>query len=366
MRKYYVLLAFVFVITVGVRMMRAQTLSYVDDGGRYKSVVEKLDPALDAIVSPDAQLVVVKNGFVATEGLTWLQDGPVGHLFFCDRSVDVNAVYKMAPNGTTEVAVKEAGYRGPWDDNTKQNLGHLHTNGFDPKDPHYQQWISAGCDGLASDPQGRLLIATFGGRSIERLEKDGRRTVLADRYEGKRFNGTDDIVVRRNGTIYFSDIYDLRTNAKSPLVELHQTGLYMIKDGKVTLALSQEENPGSNGVALSPDEKYLYVTTAGKKLSRYEVQPDDTLKNGKLFTDLNGDSRPGSPDGLRADSQGNVYCSGPGGLWIFSPSGKHLGTIKVPEKFASFAFGDADYKTVYIGGETTIYMIQMNVAGIHF
>src|SRR5438046_2697723 len=103
MRKYYVLLAAVFVITVGVPMMRAQTLSYVtEDGVRFKSVVERLDPALDAIVSPDAQLMAVKNGFVATEGVTWLQDGPVGHLYFCDRSVDVNVVYKMAPNGTTE------------------------------------------------------------------------------------------------------------------------------------------------------------------------------------------------------------------------------------------------------------------------
>jgi gluconolactonase len=366
MRKYYVLLAAALVTTVGVRMMQAQTLSYVDDGMRFKSVVERIDPGLDAIVSADAQMAVVKNGFVATEGLTWLQDGPTGHLYFCDRSVDVNVVYKMAANGKTEVAVKDAGYRGPRDAKSMQDIGHLHTNGFDAKDPHYQQWISSGCDGLGADPQGRLLIATFGGRTIERLEKDGKRTVLAERFDGKKFNGTDDIVVRRNGTIYFTDIYDFRTNAKSPLVELHQVGLYMIKDGKVTLALSQEQNPGSNGVALSPDEKYLYVTTSGKKLSRYEVQPDDTLINGKLFADLSADPKPGSPDGLRADSQGNVYCSGPGGLWIFSPAGKHLGTIKVPENFASFGFGDADYKTMYIGGESTIYMIQMNVAGIHF
>jgi gluconolactonase len=365
MKKWYVALALVFVVTVGVRMIRAQTLSFSGEGVRYKAIVEKLDPALDAIVSPDAQMVAVTNGFTATEGLVWIQDPPSGHLLFCDRSVEVNVVYKMTSNGKTEVAVKQAGYRGPWDDNAKRDLGHLHTNGFDAKDPHYREWISSGCDGLGVDPQGRLLIATFGGRTIERLEKDGRRTVLADRYEGKRFNGTDDITVRRDGTIYFSDIYDFRTNAKSPLVELHQAALYMIKDGKVTQALTEQDNPGSNGVALSPDEKYLYVTTAGKKLSRYEVQPDGMLKNGKLFVELN-DSRPGSPDGLRADSQGNVYCSGPGGVWIFSPSGKHLGTIKVPENFASFGFGDPDYKTLYIGGETTIYMVPMNVAGIHF
>ena len=367
MRKCFVLLAVVFVITVGVRVTQAQTpadtwkMGYADDRVVFNSVVERLDPALDAIVSPDAQLSVVTNGFIAVEGVTWIQDSPVGHLYFCDRSGDVNAVYKMAPNGTTEVAVKNAGV--VWDDNAKRDIGHVHGNGYDPSDPHYRQWISTGCDGTAVDPQGRLLIATWGGRSIVRIEKDGKRTVLADQYQGKKFDGTDDIAVRQNGTMYFSDLYDFRAGAKSPLVEMPE-GLFMIKDGKVTVALSDQQNPGSNGVALSPDEKYFYVTTSGKKLSRYEVQPDGTLKNGQPFADLNGDKRPGGPDGLRADSQGNVYTSGPGGVWIFSPSGKHIGTIEVPEHFASFGFGDANHKTLYIGGQTTIYRIPMNVAGI--
>ena len=368
MKKCCGLVAVFGVLTMGLAFARAQT--------REPSVV-KFDPALDALVSVDAQVITVTKGpgfkagelrpgagsYGFTEGLVWFQQGTTGYLLFSD--IPANTVYKMTPDGKVSVFVEQSGYRGPWDGYTMTYVGHDNNNGKDPKDPLYRTFNQIGSDGLGLDPQGRLVICAFPGRSVDRIEKDGKRVVLADRVDGKRLNGPNDLTIKKNGTIYFSDTFSWRLRDKDPTVEMHSVAVYMIKDGKVSAVTTDISGP--NGVALSADEKILYATAPGATIRAYDVQPDDTLANSRLFIDMSSDkSGRGGPDGMRTDSKGNVYSSGPGGVWIMSPAGKHLGTIRVPEGFASFAFGDADFKTLYIGGRTTIYKIPMKVEGRHF
>jgi len=351
-------LALFGVLIAGVVMLRAQTPSL------HESSVVTLDPALGQIVSPDAQLQMVKAGFGFTEGLTWVQQGNSGYLLFSD--IPANAINKMTPDGKVSVFLEQSGYRGPWNGYAMVNVGHLQNNGKDPSDPLYRQFIMIGSDGLTLDPQGRLLICTFPGRSVERIEKDGKRVVLADRFQGKILNGPNDVVVKKDGAIYFSDTFSGRLRDKDASTELHYAAVYMIKDGKMSVVV-KDDDTSPNGLAFSPDEKYLYVTAPGATIRRYDVQPDDTVTNGKLLIDLSaGRNGPGGPDGIRVDSKGNIYSSGPGGLWIISPEGKHLGTIRVPEGFANLSFGDSDHQTLYIGGRTSIYKIHLNVAGNHY
>jgi gluconolactonase len=357
MKKSFVVVAVFCVMTIAVGLERAQTPSD-------KPAVVRLDPTLDGIVSSNAELQVVKSGFGFTEGLTWVQQGKTGYLLFSD--IPANVVDKMTADGTVSVFVDQSGYRGPWNGYTMENVGHLQNNGKDPKDPLFRQFNMIGSDGLTLDPQGRLVICTFPGRSVERIEKNGKRVVIADRYEGKRLNGPNDVVVKKDGAIYFSDTFSWRLREKDPSTELDYAAIYMLKNGKLTIAI--KDIPSPNGLAFSPDEQYLYANgSADNYIRRYDVQPDDTMTNGKLLIDLSLDkSAPGITDGMRVDSQGNIWSSGPGGLWIISPEGKHLGTILVPERFANLSFGDADYKTVFIGGRTSIYKIHVNVPGNHY
>ncbi len=221
-----------------------------------------------------------------------------------------------------------------------------------------------GADGLTLDRQGRLIVATFAGRSLMRVEKNGQRTVLADRYEGKRFGGPNDVVVRRDGAIYFTDTFGaFRLREKDPRRELDFNAVYMWKDGKLTLVV--KDMPTTNGLAFSPDEQYLYVNGGRDNyVNRYDVRADGVLANGKLFIDMRKETGGGVTDGLRVDTKGNLYETAPGGVWIISPEGKHLGTIRAPEVSTNVGFGDADKKTLYIAARTGIYKIRVNTPGI--
>jgi gluconolactonase len=208
------------------------------------------------------------------------------------------------------------------------------------------------------------VIATWAGRSIDRIEHNGKRTVLADKYQGKRFGGTNDVIVKKDGTIYFTDGFGgLRGREKDPKRELFANGVYMLKNGEVTQVI--DDIPNTNGVAFSPDEKILYANGSRDRfVKRYDVQADGTLKNGKMLIDINKEEAPGITDGLRVDVNGNLWETGAGGVWIISPEGKHLGTILLPELGANVEFGDADRKTLYIAARTSIYKIRTNIAGI--
>jgi gluconolactonase len=321
--------------------------------------VVRLDPALDALVSPDATLELVRGDFGFTEGTTWLSEGSSGYLLFSD--IPANVIYKMSPDGKDlSVYVERSANSGmhPW------RWGFIQNNGKDKSDPKYEEYPMIGSNGLALDRQGRLVIATWAGRSIVRMEKDGKRTVLADSYEGKHFGGPNDIVVKNDGAIYFTDTYGgLRLREKDPRKELDFNAVFMWNDGKLTLVV--KDVPNTNGLAFSPDEKILYVNGSfDRYVKAYDVKPDDTVGNGRMLIDMHDDPARGITDGLRVDVKGNLWETGPGGVWIITPDGKHIGTIKTPELAANVEFGDRDHKTLYIAARTGIYKIRLNVAGI--
>jgi gluconolactonase len=320
--------------------------------------VLRLDPALDALVAADAKVELVKSGYGFTEGPVWVQKGKEGYLLFTD--IPGNVIWKLTPDGKASVYLSNVGYNGPevW------RWGGIQNNGKERTDPAFEEFAMIGADGLALDRQNRLIIATFAGRSLMRIENNGQRTVLADNDEGKRFGGPNDVVVKRDGAIYFTDTYGaFRLRDKDPRRELLFNAVYMWKSGKLTRVV--DDMPATNGLAFSPDEKYLYVNgSRDNYVNRYEVRADGTLANGKLFADMRKETERGITDGLRVDTKGNLYETAPGGVWIISPEGKHLGTIRVPEQSTNIGFGDADRKTLYIAARTSIYKIRVNTPGI--
>src|ERR1700686_1457519 len=270
----YVLVTTSFEMMFGLGFVRAQT------PGDKPSVV-RLDPALDELISSDAKLQVAKDGIGEgdgfTEGTNWVQHGKTGYLLFSD--IPGNVVYKLTPDGTLSVYLDRSGYTGPFNGHTLLTAGGSTENG---------PFVQLGTDGLTLDPQGRLILCAFGDRALERLEKDGKRTILADSYEGKRFKGPNDAVGKKDGTIYFSETFSgLRDQPNAPKSlnkGLDRMYIFMIKDGKLSPAVT--DTSSTNGLAFSPDEKYLYANTGGRYIRRYDVQPDDTVTNGQLLIDV--------------------------------------------------------------------------------
>lgn len=317
------------------------------------------DPAVETLISPDAKVELLATGFGFAEGIVWMQKkGKPGFLVMSD--IPANVIFKITPDGKQSLYMDRSGYTGYdiW------RVGFIQNNGRDKSDPKYEEFPMIGSNGLTLDPQGRLLIASWTGRSIDRIENDGKRTILAGRWEGKRFGGTNDLISKKNGTIYFTDGYNgMRGRDKDPSKEIDFRGVFMLKNGKVTRIAPEIETP--NGLALSPDEKYLYLNNGGlKKIRRYEVQADDTPVNPTMFFDMSEDQSRGIADGMKVDTKGNIYTSGPRGIWIISPQGKLLGKIMVPEQVANLTFGGSDYKTLYIAARSSIYKVQLKTAGL--
>lgn len=313
------------------------------------SVVERVDPALDAVIAADAKLELLKEDYFGfLEGPVWVPEQKGGYLLFSD--IAANRIYKWSQDGQLSVFLERSGFTGT----DASSAGLQLNNGR-------LEIILLGSNGLTLDSEGRVVFGTHGDRALKRREKDGSITVLADRFEGKRFSGPNDLVYRSDGALYFSDVAaGLRGGAKSPLRELDFFGLYLLKDGKLQVVERNPENGGSNGVALSPDDKHLYAS-AGPKIVRYDVQPDGMLANRIVFFDMSPGG-PGGSDGLKVDRSGNVYSTGPGGVWIISPQGKHLGRIRVPT--TNMAFGGADGKMLYLVSRGNLGRIPMKVAGV--
>jgi len=233
---------------------------------------------------------------------------------------------------------------------------------------------------MTLDPDGRVTVAGHARRNVWRLESvdpKAQITVLADSYQGKKLNSPNDLVYKSDGSLYFTDPpYGLPTQSDNdPSKELQVNGVYRIPAARQQkagapperdkLQLIIQDLPRPNGIALSPDEKFLYIADSGKKIwMRYRMQPDGSVSDGALFLDSSSDPATGSPDGIRVDRKGNVYGSGPGGVWIISPEGKHLGTIKIPERVSNVAWGDRDGKTLYITASTSLYRIKLNIPGV--
>ena len=317
-----------------------------------RNAVVRLDPALDGVIGPDAKAELLKGYyFGALEGPVWVDDASGGYLLFSDMAG--NVIYKWQPSGDLSVFLDKSGYTG----SDLNNVGGQYSNGL-------LHLLLIGSNGLTLDREGRLIIAGMTDRNVTRLEKDGKRTVLADRYDGKRLNSPNDLVTKSDGAIYFTETTSgIRGRDEGTAREIPFHGLYLIKDGMLRLLDKDPQGAAPNGVAFSPDEKILYVN-GGMKIVAYDVLPDDTIANPRVVIDTSVEKVPGNTDGMKVDRSGNIYFSGPGGVWIVSPQGKHLGTIMTPERVANIAFGDADSKTLYMVGGRSLWRIRVNTPGI--
>jgi gluconolactonase len=311
----------------------------VDDAAA--GVVLSADPALEAIVPAGYSIERLRGGFVFTEGPLWVDNGERGaYLLFSDTPE--NAIYRWASDGAVTEFMKPVYKEIP------------------------EEGRSVGSNGLTLDANDRLVIAENGYRQISRLGRDNSRTVLASEYEGNRLNSPNDLVYHSNGSLYFTDPpYGLLQQDSDPAKELPFNGIFRLSpDGTLTLLNRSQSRP--NGLAFSPDEKTLYVANSDPRLKvwvAYTVNDDGTLGEGRVFYDVSSETSAGLPDGLKVDKQGNIYATGPGGVWIFNPEGKHLGTIQPEEVPANVAWGD-DGKTLYMTARTGIYRIRLLAEGI--
>ncbi|MEO1432155.1 MAG: SMP-30/gluconolactonase/LRE family protein [Cyanobacteria bacterium J06632_19] len=285
-------------------------------GNTHANTSEKSD-----IVDDNTKVEKLFSGLKFTEGPVW---NPDGFLLFSDIPADT--IYK-------------------W--NTKDK-------------PTIFRRPSGNTNGNAYDNQRRLISAQH-NRKLTRTEKDGKITVLAERYKDKRLNSPNDVVVKSDGSIYFTDPpYGIKKEEE----ELGFYGIYRWEtNGNLTLLNKEMIRP--NGIAFSPDEKKLYVSDSEKlHILVFDVKPDGTLSAGKVFAELPGTTDKGVPDGMKVDTKGNVYCTGSGGVWIFSPAGKLIDKISVTEKATNLAWGNKDYKTLYITAGNSVYRIPLNTVGI--
>src|ERR1700739_1817066 len=314
------------------------------------SFIARLNPALDEIVAADAKVEKVADSFGFLEGPVWVRKG--GYLLFSD--IPANVIYKFNPTDSkVSVFLAYSGFTGT----DSSSAGMQLNNGKGTV-------TLLGSNAVTVDPQGRIVYCAHGDRQVVGLGGGGRRPVLASQYEGKRLNSPNDLVFKSDGALYFTDPpAGLREGDKDPKKELPFNGVYLFKDGQLRLLYKDMALP--NGIAFSPDEKFLYVNDSVKKtILRFEVKPDDTLGEPQLVIDMTSDKAPGGPDGIKVDQKGNIYCTGPGGFWIVSPEGKHFGTVLNTELPANLAFGDADGKTLYLTARTGLYRIRLKVAGI--
>jgi gluconolactonase len=302
--------------------------------------IERLDPALDALLPSDAPIEQLAEGFTWSEGPTWFQNSVV----FSD--VPENIIYQWKPGAkTATVFMKPSGLLSPR--------------------PGFRE---QGSNGLGVDADGRLLICQHGERRIARVEKEGTQTALADRFEGKRFNSPNDLARRKNGDLYFTDPpYGLEGLNKSPLKELDFNGVFRLSaEGKVSAVV--RDLPFPNGIGLSPDETVLYVAVSegnAPRVMAYNIHADGSVANGRVFfdaTSLKSPEKKGSCDGLKVDVKGNVWATGPGGVLIISPAGKLLGTVLTGQATGNCCWGD-DGSTLYITADMFLYRVKTKTKG---
>ncbi len=299
------------------------------------SLLDVRDPGLHALIAPDASIERIAGGLTFTEGPVWRG----AHLLFSDIPNKRIVRWRRLPEG-----------------------------------PELTTFATGMSNGLTLDRQGRVLAAEHDGRRVTRVADDGSRTVLAERFQGKRLNSPNDIVVRSDGSIYFTDPpYAVQPSTPGvprpagwwtkpiPGKEQPCHGLYRLApDGTLHLLVDDFALP--NGLAFSPDESVLYVDdSAHKHIRAFSVHPDGTLTNGRLLLDMASDD-PGVPDGLKVDGHGNVFCTGPGGVWVCRPDGALLGRIVLPELPANLAWGE-DGSVLFLTARTSVYRLATTTRG---
>lgn len=330
--------------------LRSATLDVYRPGRAFpretvETTITRSAPGMDRVVPPSAVVERLAEGFAFGEGPVWVPAAPGaatgGFLLFSDPNK--NVIHRWSPVDGVSIYRTKSGYTGP-------NIGAYH---------------QPGSNGLALDSQGRLTICEHGNRRVTRLEKNGAITVLADRYDGKRLNSPNDLVYRSDGALFFTDPpFGLPMVYDDPAKELPYSAVFCLIGDR--LAAVATDLKGPNGLALSPDEKFLYVSNWDehrKVVMRYEAAADGSLSSPTVFADMS--SVPGeiALDGLKVDQAGNVLVSGPGGVWIFDSAGAHLGTISPPELPANFAWGDSDGRTLYMTARSSLYRIRLNTPG---
>lgn len=328
--------------------VRSATLDFYKEKPTYPDwdnvgEVTRVDDKMDAIIVKDVKIEKLATGFQFIEGPVWHPDG---YLLFSDPNT--NVIYKYdEPTGNVSVYITKSGYSG-------FDIGKIG---------------QPGSNGLAIDPEGRLVVCQHGNRRIIRHELKGPITVMADKFDGKRLNSPNDLTIRSDGAIFFTDPpYGLPNYYDDPTKEQPDQGVYAVLDRKVKKVATDLGGP--NGIAFSPDEKYLYVSNWDirdiyntKVIWRYEVHKDGTLSNGKEFFSMNITDGNEALDGLKVDMKGNIYSSAPGGVWIISPEGKYMGKIITPERPANMAWGGEDGKTLYLAAHSSLYKIITKIGG---
>jgi len=300
--------------------------------------IERLDPSLDQLINSSATIEILSDGYDWSEGPVWVESQKM--LLFSD--VPTNTVYKWTEQDSIQVFLKPSGYTGQTASNSKEE----------------------GSNGLALNTDGKLVLCQHGDRRLAVLDAplnspQSTFTTLAGTYEGKKFNSPNDVAVRRNGDYFFTDPpYGLPENVAQ---EIPFQGVYKLSNGTVTLLVDTLTRP--NGIALMPDEKTLVIANSDKAKAMwyvYDLNENDSLANGRIFHDATeaAKTESGLPDGLKIDSQGNVFATGPGGVWIFNRDAKLIGKIKLPEATANCAFS-ADDKTLFITSNNYLLRLKM-------
>ena len=297
-----------------------------EDNKETKPMLDAKSPEFWKLVPKDAVVEKVADGFHFTEGPLWSK---AGFLVFSDIPGD--NIVKIA-----------------WDKSGKLQQG-------------VYRKVSGNSTGLTYDKEGRLIACEHGNRRVTREEKDGTITVLASHFEGKRLNSPNDIVVKSDGSVYFTDP---PYGCPDPQREIKFQGVFRISpDGRLTLLAEDFDRP--NGLAFSPDEKTLYIADSSSRahIRAFDVKPDGTLANGRVFIEMKI-GEPGAPDGMKVDRKGNLWATGQGGVWVIDPKGTLLGIIRAPEIPANCAWGEKDGKTLYMTARTGLYRIRTNAKGI--
>ena len=306
-----------------------------DTGAAANMRVDRMDPALDQIIAPDAKVEKVAGGFQFNEGPMWHE----GRLWFSDLMG--NKMYAVSPDGKVELLIDKAG-------------------GMDNAAPGFYR----GSNAMATDKDGTVLMCQHSLRRIARVDDKLHVTNFLDKWDGKRFNSPNDLVFAQDGSLWFTDPpFGLDKKAADPAKEIPFSGVFRYTHGKVTPVIKDLTNP--NGLGFSPDGKEFYVSNTGPKffVNRYDVGADGKLGPPTTFISYPDTPATEPPDGLKLDSAGNLWTTGPGGIRIISPQGKVLGQIKLPEVAANLAWGGDDGKTLYITASTGIYRVTALIQG---
>jgi len=332
-----------FVLTIGaVLICQDSVIAQESAVSRTIGKIVRFDDRANELIPPGAQIELLASGFDWSEGPLWIPDPTGGYLIFSD--IPRNSVMKWKRGEGISLFMKPSGYTGVAD------------YGREP-----------GSNGLTLDLQGRIIFCEHGDRRISRLETDGGKKTLVDNYNGKRFNSPNDAVVKSNGDIYFTDPpYGLPQQHRDPRRELDFCGVFRLStSGQVTLLTKEMTRP--NGIAFSPDEKVLYVAQSDSReaiIKAFDVKSDGTLAPPKVlqdFTDLMG-KLPGAPDGLKVDRHGDLFATGPGGVYIITPEGKLLARIHTGERTANCAWGD-DGSVLYMTADDHLCRIKTKTKG---